>query len=247
MVRAELERVELLIHERGIDGLQAATVMVVGLGGVGAMAAEALTRSGVGHLVLVDHDIISASNINRQIHSLQSTLGIKKSAALRARLLDINPQLVLDIHDCFVDQAHVEMLFDRPIDAVIDAIDTITCKAILLHEAHKRGILKISSMGMGNRMDPTQLDLRPLSKTTYDPVARTLRHLAKEFQLDDFMVVFSREAPIKPHHQVNPAGETRKVKMPPGSSPFVPNAAGLAAASYIVTKLLERLYNDSEV
>lgn len=239
MARETLERVSLLLNENQIQKLEQTTVLIAGLGGVGAIAAEALARVGVGHLVLVEHDCVSLSNINRQIHALSSTVGQSKLELMASRLKDINPNLIIDVRDTFITRENIDTLFSEPIDAMIDAIDTIVMKAELIQRAQKLKIHYISSMGMGNRLDPTKVHVTKLSKTTYDPVARVLRKLSKEYHLRDFKVIASSEHPIKQNRVLQADGHNRKSMMPPGSTPFVPNTAGLLAAYTIVDGLIK--------
>ncbi len=199
-----------------------------------------MTRFGLSNLILMDFDVVSKTNINRQLHALQSSVGIKKTVVMKERLLAINPDAEIELMDCFLNQATLDDLMAFHPDAIIDAIDTITAKALLIQTAQQKQIPIISVMGMGNRFDPTQIEIRKLSRTIEDPLARVLRELQRSMKFKDIDVVYSREIPKKQSTIIHVNGMTRKSQQPPGSTPFVPNAAGLAAASYCVRQLLGR-------
>ncbi len=235
-----LQRVELLIGAEGIQRLSQATVMIVGVGGVGSYAAESLARTGIGTLILVDADTVAESNLNRQIHALYSTLNEPKTKVMAERIHAFNDQCTVIEKPLFYAASQNEQLFDCPIDFVIDCIDTITSKADLIEACKERKIPFISSMGMANRFDPTQIEICDLMKTMNDPLAKVMRNLVRKRHIrGKIPVVFSKELPITQTKIVNENGKTRKEKMPPASTSFVPSAAGLAAASYVVRKLLE--------
>lgn len=233
-----LERVELLLEKEGVHKLKEACVMIVGVGGVGSYAAEALARTGVGHLILVDHDEIALSNLNRQIHANHETIGKKKTTSMKLRIQSFNPECEVEEIPSFFTAEAFEKL-DRPIDFVIDAIDTVTSKMDCIEWCHQRNIPSISSLGMANRLDPSKVFVTTLDKTTYDPLAKACRQVAKQRNLRyKIPVVLSSEHPKKQNKELNESGKTRKERIPPASVVFVPAASGLLCASYVVQKLL---------
>lgn len=236
-----LQRMELLIGEENLKKLKESTVMVVGVGGVGSYAAEALARSGVGRLVLVDGDTVAPSNLNRQIHAVFATIGKSKTEVMKERIDSYRDDCIVVCKDMFYNADANEQLFDVEVDFVIDAIDTMSSKLSLIKYCKEHEIPFISSMGMANRLDPTKVECCDLMKTSYDPVAKIMRNLVRKHHIKGKIpVVFSKEQPSVQTKIVNENGITRKQKMPPASSPFVPSAAGLAAASYAMNVLLKK-------
>lgn len=232
-------RLGLLLSEEEIGRLNNSAVMVVGVGGVGAMAAEALARSAVGTIILVDKDEVETSNLNRQILATEDKIGQKKVDVMKERLLSINPRCHVIAYDCFFDGTKEE-IFGQKTDFVIDAIDTITSKLDLIEICQKKGIRIISSLGMGNRMDPSQLRYTTLDKTQDDPLARAMRQIARKREMNlKVPVVISIEKPVIQNKVTNEDGKTSKEKTPVSSSAFVPNAAGLLLASYTVRELIK--------
>lgn len=235
-----LQRMELLIGCEGIEKLQNATVLVIGVGGVGSYAAEALARCGVGKLILIDGDVVAPSNLNRQIHANYETIGKSKTQVMKERILTYRKDCEVIRYDMFYDADKNEEVFQTSIDFVVDAIDTMTSKLALIQYCLQHNIAFLSSMGMANRMDPTKLEICDLMKTSYDPVAKIMRNMVRKARIKGKIpVVYSSEHPSVQHVIVNEDGKTRKQKMPPASSPFVPSAAGLAIASYAVKKIVE--------
>lgn len=233
------ERTRLLIGEEGFERLQSATVMVVGVGGVGSIAAESLARSGIGKLVLVDGDNIDITNLNRQIQTHHYNIGESKVNAMKDHLLRINPELEIESHHLFFDKESSFLFTD--VDYVVDAIDTITHKMDLIEICLDQGIPFISSMGMGNRMDPSQVFETTLDKTSHDAIARILRGMARKRKIDmkKVPVVLTKEEPIVQYKIVNEDGVTRKEKQPPASMLLVPPAAGLLCASICIRNLIK--------
>ena len=233
-------RLARIINQDQILKLQKSTVMIVGIGGVGAMACEILARSAVGTLIIVDNDVIQLTNINRQIHATDKTINLSKTDVMAERINDIDPNCKVVKYDCFFNKES-EYLFDQHIDYVIDAIDTISAKLDLIEICHKKAIPIISCMGMGNRLDPTQVIYTELNKTEGDPLAKAMRIQARKRMIDyTINVVFSVERPKsldKPFDEK----DNKNGKVPPGSSAFVPNTAGIFLASYVVRKLIERV------
>lgn len=232
------ERIELLIKKEGLEALRNSTVMIVGVGGVGSYAAEALARSFVGHLILVDKDVVESSNLNRQMQATHQTLGTPKVQAMKNRIHSYNPDCKVDMIESFYD-ASMNGLLDQKIDVVIDAIDTLSAKMDLIQACAWRKIPCISSLGMANRLDPTKVEITTLDKSTGDPLAKALRQLAKKRNYTrKIHVVFSSETPIKQNVVIHPDGTTRKDRIPPASMVFVPAASGLACASWAMSQIL---------
>ena len=222
------QRLKLLIGEENFSNLTSATVAIFGVGGVGSFAVEALARSGVGHLVLIDKDNIDATNINRQIHALNSTVGKSKVEVMRERILDINPAAQVDtIQKFFLPTEAVDDFFICRYDYVIDAIDTLTAKIFLVEQCSRRGIKIISSMGAGNKLDPTRFKVADIFQTSIDPVAKIMRKKLKERGIKNLKVVWSDEPP-------------RPVKDFIGSTAFVPSVAGLILAGEVIKDLIRR-------
>lgn len=241
----QFSRNELAIGKEGLEKLKNATVAVLGVGGVGSFAVEALARSGIGRLVLVDKDNVDITNINRQIHALLSTIGRPKVELMKERIADINPECKVIALQMFYTEETYEQFFSYDLDFVIDASDTITYKVHLMKECLKRNIPIISSMGAANKMDPTRFRIVDISKTHTDPIAKVIRaKLRKEGIRRGIPVVFSDEKPIIIREDVrkevgNDQSPIRKAQMPPSSNAFVPSVAGLIMASYVVRELLK--------
>lgn len=219
------------------------TVAIFGVGGVGSFVAEGLARAGVGHLVLVDNDLICLTNINRQIHATSRTVGKKKTETMKARILDINPQAVVDTIDSFYLPDHAADFFQQHYDYVVDAIDTVTGKIDLVLQCRDRGIPIICSMGAGNKLDPTKFEVTDIYKTSVDPLARVMRKKLKENRVRKLKVVYSREKPLVVKQSgcskncICPPGSARNCDMRravPGSISFVPSVVGLIIAGEVV-------------
>lgn len=242
-----LQRMELLIGEDKLALLQDACVMVIGVGGVGSYAAEALARCGIGTLILVDGDTVALSNLNRQIHATYETVGQSKTKVMKERINTYRKDCTVIQKDIFYKEENNDVLFDQPVDFVIDAIDTMSSKLSLIQYCKEHNIPFISSMGMANRLDPTKITICDLMKTSYDPVAKIMRNLVRRHRIKGRIpVVYSSEQPTVQTKIVNENGITRKQKMPPASSPFVPSAAGLACASYAVQTILDNKGNKQD-
>lgn len=242
----QFSRNELSMGPEGLDVLKNATVSVLGIGGVGSFSVEALARSGVGRIIMIDKDVVDITNVNRQIHALLSTVGQPKAKLMQDRIRDINPECDAVALQIFYNEETYEQLFEYKPDYVIDASDTIEYKIHLIKQCLARKIPVISSMGAANKMDPTRFQVADISKTTVDPIARVIRtRLRKDGIKKGVKVVFSTEEPIIPREditqQIAPANaKTRKAKMPPASNAFVPSTAGLIMASVVVRELLQK-------
>lgn len=228
-----LTRTELLLGQQKLERLKASRVIILGLGGVGSAAAEAICRSGVGQMMLVDKDCVGLTNLNRQLVATTATLGRPKTTALAERLLSINPEVILSCREEFVLPENSDFLWDYQPDYIVDCIDTVTAKLFLAEEAHKRGVKLISSMGAGGRVDPTQLRLGDIADTggTSCALSRVMRRELKKRGVPKLNVVYSLETPSKVT-----VGEENG-RHPPASSAFVPPAAGLCLASFVVNQL----------
>ena len=222
-------RLSKVIGDEKVSDLEKKCVLVLGVGGVGGYTVEALARSGIGKLIIVDFDTIDESNINRQIIALESTIGLKKVDVLEKRIKDINETCEVIKIDKFINEDNFIELFDYDIDFFVDACDTVLVKKCVIKECLKRGINFISSMGTGNKLDPSKLEIVDIRKTVNDPLARIMRKFIKDEKINSkVMVLSSSEVPVK-------TGERT-----PGSTAFVPTSAGLLIASYIVRKFIEK-------
>lgn len=243
----QFSRTELAIGPEGLEVMKNSTVAVLGIGGVGSIAAEALARTGVGRIILIDKDVVDITNVNRQIHALTTTVGQPKADLMRDRIKLINPDCDAVSLRMFYTEETAEQLFAYPLDYVLDASDTISYKIHLIKECLRRKIPIISSMGAANKMDPSRFQVADISKTTVDPIARVIRtKLRKEGIKKGVKVVFSTEEPIKPRTDVTQrivpenAPEIRKAQQPPASNAFVPPVAGLIMVSVAVRDLLAK-------
>lgn len=230
----------LFFGEEKQNKLKNIKVCVVGLGGVGAYAVEALARLGVENFVVIDKDDVDLSNLNRQIIALESTIGKEKTSVIKERILDINGNAKVSEYCMFFNEDTKGVILKEKPDYVVDAIDTITCKWSLIKLCLDNNIKFISSMGMGNREDLTKIDITTLDKTSGDPVAKKLRELVKKEnrlkEMKKIKVVFSNELPKKQNKTIN-EGDTRKESCPPSSIIFTPSVAGLLCAYYIYKDL----------
>lgn len=244
----QFSRTELAFGPEGLEAMKNSTVAVLGIGGVGSIAAEALARTGIGRIVMIDKDVVDITNINRQIHALLSTVGQPKVDLMKERIAQINPACDAVALRMFYTEETYEKLFAYPLDYVIDASDTISYKIHLIKQCLERKIPIISSMGAANKMDPSRFQVADISQTSMDPIARVIRQkLRKQGIHKGVKVVFSTEEPIKPRSDVtrkivpeNAPKDIRKAQMPPSSNSFVPPAAGLIMVSVVVKDLLKK-------
>ncbi len=230
MSNEAFSRTEQLLGAAAMQLLSASRVAVFGIGGVGGYVAEALVRSGVGALDLFDNDTVCESNLNRQIIALHSTISQYKVDAMRARIADIAPAVKVEAHRCFYmpDNA-AEYPFDC-YDYVVDAVDTVTAKLTIIEHAKEAGVPVISCMGTGNKLDPSQLRIADISKTSVCPLARVMRRELRARGITHVKVVYSTEQPIKPDN----------VSRTPASVAFVPASAGLMIAGEVVRTLSKK-------
>ncbi len=222
MNKEELSRLAMVIGEEQLEKLKRSRIAVFGVGGVGGHVCEALVRCGIGHIVIFDNDVVSPSNLNRQIIALHSTIGQKKVEVMKNRLLDISPELEIITHDVFYGAENADDFPLTEYDYIADAIDSVPSKLELIRRAAESGTPIISSMGTGGKLDPSRLEISDISKTEYCPLAKTVRAALRKMGINHLPVVFSREEPKK-------TGERT-----PGSTAFVPAAAGLLMASKII-------------
>ena len=234
MSREQFTRTERLLGADAMERLAASRVAVFGVGGVGGYAVEALARSGVGTLDLIDNDKVCESNLNRQIIALHSTLGQYKVDAAAQRARDINPDITVNAHKLFYTPETAGELDFRSYDYIIDAIDTVTGKLDLAVKAQEYQIPVISSMGAGNKLDPGRFVVTDLAKTTMDPLARIMRKELKKRGIRHLKVVYSTEKPM-PVEPVETEASLRRIT--PGSTAWVPAAAGLMLAGEVIRDL----------
>lgn len=212
-----------LIGRPAFEKLQTSSVCVFGCGGVGSYVVEALARSGVGRITIVDNDVVDRSNINRQLIALNSTVGMPKAQAAAKRVADINPDCIVTPVEIFFDSEHTIPL---DFDYIADAIDSVPSKLFLIEEAEKQGVPVISAMGTGNKLNPSEFEVADISKTSYCPLAKKMRYELRKRGINHLKVVYSREEPA-----------VRAV--PPASISFVPGSAGLLMAGEIIKDLIK--------
>ena len=230
----QFSRTEILIGRDAVEKLKSASVALFGVGGVGGFVAEALARAGIGRFDLIDNDTVSITNLNRQIIALHSTVGRYKTEVMKERILDINPDARVNIHNCFYLPENKDSIDFSEFDYVIDAVDTVTAKLTIIEEAKKADVPVISSMGTGNKLNPTMLEVSDISKTSVCPLAKVMRYELKKRGIKGVKVVYSKEQPLTPA----PSDEETTKRAVPGSVSFVPSAAGLIIASEVIKDLI---------
>ena len=196
-------RTKLLIGEEALEKLGKAKVAVYGIGGVGSFVVEGLVRAGIGHIILIDNDIVSSSNLNRQIHATHQTIGKRKIDVMKQRILDINPELIVDIYMAQEIEEGEENLIDNSFSYVIDAVDTVVTKIKLIERANQLQIPILSCMGTGNKLDPTRFEVTDIYKTSVCPLARVIRKELKKRDIKQLKVLYSKEEPIQTKNQSN--------------------------------------------
>jgi len=229
----QFHRTELLLGEDAMKKLKSSRVAIFGIGGVGGYAAEALARSGVGTLDLIDNDTVSVTNLNRQIIALHSTIGQYKTQVAAERIHDICPDISVNVHNCFYLPETADQFDFRQYDFVIDAIDTVKGKIEIVMQAKAAGVPVISSMGAGNKLDPAAFRVADIYKTKVCPLARVMRYELKKRNVHSLKVVYSEEQPIQPAH----SEEVSSKRNVPGSLAFVPSVAGLILAGEVIKEL----------
>ena len=251
----QFSRTELIFGKEAMERLARARVAVFGIGGVGGYTVEALARSGVGALDLIDDDKVCLTNINRQIYALRSTVGKYKVDVAKERILDINPECRVETYKTFYMPDTAEQFDFSQYDYIVDAIDTVTGKIEIIEQAKKAGVPVISSMGAGNKTDPTAFEVTDIYKTSVCPLAKVMRYQLKSRGIKKLKVVYSKEQPVRPvedmaiscrQHCICPPG-TRKCTVRrdiPGSNAFVPSVVGLIIAGEVIKELAQ--YDEKE-
>ncbi|MBQ9458090.1 MAG: tRNA threonylcarbamoyladenosine dehydratase [Bacilli bacterium] len=228
-------RFEALIGEDGLKKLSSARVAVFGIGGVGGEAVMALARSGIGHLDLIDHDVVAPSNINRQAVAFTDTIGQEKTEVMKEMVHRINPECEVTVFNTFFLPGQEEDFPFAQYDYVIDAIDTLSAKIALIQVCHQHNVPLVSCMGMGNKLHPECIEVGDIYQTTMDPLSKIVRQKLRKLGIPSLKVVYSKEPPLQANTEETPSKGKKTV---PGSSPFVPPAAGLTLASVVVQDLL---------
>ncbi len=240
----EFTRTALLLGEPAIEKLQKSRVAIFGVGGVGGYVCEALVRSGVGAFDLIDKDVVDVTNINRQIIATQSTVGRPKVEVMKERMLDINPEVLVNARECFFLPENATDFDFTEYDFVVDCVDTVTAKIQIIMQAKEAGVPVISSMGAGNKLDAGRFKVADIYKTNVDPLARVMRRELKKRGVKKLTVVYSDEEPMTPiaiadSLETDTLEETAgRAKQTPGSMAFVPGAAGLIIAGEVVRQLV---------
>ena len=244
-----LSRTELLIGKDGLDKLRNSKVVVFGVGGVGSYTIEALARSGVGELIIIDDDTVCLTNLNRQVHATYNTISRSKVEVMKERIASINKDCNVITHEVFVTEENISEIIADDVDYVVDAIDTVTAKLGLAEYCYKNGIKIMSSMGTGNKLDPTQFKVTDVFKTKVCPLAKVMRHELRKRGVEKLKVVYSEEIPIKPNYDdvvtcktgCVCTGGTKKCAIKrqiPGSISFVPPVAGMIIGGEVIKDIL---------
>ena len=235
------DRTKRLLGADAMEKLHNAHVAVFGIGGVGGHAVDALVRSGIGKITIVDSDEVAVSNINRQLIATEKSIGRKKVLVMKDHLLEINPSVEVYVHDCFfLPETEDEFDFSE-YDYVIDAVDTVTAKLALVEACENAQTPIISSMGAGNKLDPTAFEVTDIYKTSVCPLAKVMRRELKKRNIKHLKVVYSKEEPLEPIEDVDfVSDEKRQRRATPGSIAFVPSVAGLILAGEVVKDLAKR-------
>lgn len=251
MKQHALTRTELLIGKDALEKIKNSKVVVFGIGGVGSFTVEALVRAGVGKVVLIDDDTICLTNLNRQIHANFDTISKAKVEVMKERILKINPKCEVITHQTFVTKDNIGDIITEDVDYVVDAIDTVSSKIALIVYCKERNIDIISSMGTGNKLDPTQFKVTTLDKTKICPLAKVMRHELRKREITKVKVLFSEELPIKPKVDDvitskegcvcsgNSSKKCTAKRQIPGSISFVPPVAGMIIGGEVVKDLIK--------
>jgi tRNA A37 threonylcarbamoyladenosine dehydratase len=247
----EFSRTELLLGAEGVDKLRNSFVAVFGVGGVGSFTVEALVRSGVGNIAIIDDDKVCLTNINRQLIATRKTVGKNKVEVMRDRILEINPKVNVEIHQTFYGKDNADEFDLSKYDYIVDAIDTVSSKLTLIERAKSCNTPIISSMGAGNKLDPTKFQVTDIYKTSICPLARAMRSELRKRGIESLKVVYSQEPALKPIENqedncsnkcICPSGTQRKCtvrRQIPGSVAFVPSVAGLIIAGEVIKDIIE--------
>ena len=227
-------RLEILIGEDKVNLLKSKRVAIFGIGGVGGAVVEALARSGIGEFDLIDNDTVSLTNINRQIIATHDTLNKDKVDVMKDRILSINKDAIVNVHKCFFLRENSYLFDFSKYDYVVDAVDTVTAKLEIITKAKEANVTVISSMGTGNKLNPTMLEVTDISKTSVCPLAKVMRYELRKRNIKNVKVVYSKEEPITP--KIVLKDEFRTI---PGSTSFVPPVAGYIIASEVIKDLIQ--------
>lgn len=230
-------RMEILVGEEGVNKLAEAKIAVFGLGGVGSYVAEALARCGVGSLTLVDHDTVSVTNINRQLFALRSTVGRSKVMVAKERIRDIDENILVHTYETFYNEDTAGMFDFHSFDYIVDAIDTVTSKLLIIEQAKACNVPVLSCMGTGNKLNPSRFEITDISKTSVCPLAKVIRVELRKRGIRKVKVLYSKEKPIKVTETEEKKGRTDRPV--PGSISFVPSVAGLMIAGEVVRDILD--------
>lgn len=251
MSQHSLTRTELLVGSEGIEKLKNAKVVVFGVGGVGSFAVEALTRAGIGNLILVDDDTVCVTNLNRQIHATEATVNRVKVEVMKERVLSINSKCNVITKQIFVTPENIKDIIPDDADYVVDAIDTITAKLALVEYCTEKNIKIMCSMGTGNKMDPTQFEVADVYDTKVCPLAKVMRYELRKRGVKKLKVVYSQEIPTKPNkgpvavvkvednNEVEVEKRIKPKRQTPGSISFVPPVAGMIIGGEVIKDILE--------
>ena len=235
----QFSRTELIIGKENIEKLKNSKVAIFGIGGVGSYVLEGLVRSGVGKFILVDNDNVSLTNINRQIIATTKTIGKPKVEVAKERVLEINPNAEVEIYQEFFMPENDIKILDKSITYIVDAIDTVTAKIELVLLANELNIPIISSMGTGNKLDPTKFEITDINKTSICPLAKVMRKELRTRNIKKLKVIYSKEEPIKPNTSIEQIENSKK--QVPGSISFVPSVAGLMIAAEVVKDIIYKM------
>mgnify|MGYP002622780662 CR=1 FL=1 len=235
----QFSRTEIILGKESLERLKKARVAIFGIGGVGGFVAESLARAGIFHLDLIDNDTVSLTNINRQIIAFHSTIGQAKVFVMKERILDINPECEVNAIQCFFLPENKDSFDFTKYDYVVDAVDTVKAKLQIITQAKEANIPVISSMGAGNKLDPTLFEIADISKTSVCPLARVMRQECKKRGITHVKVVYSKEKPVssKLSESEKDSAELKGNSIAPGSISFVPAVAGLIIASQVIKDL----------
>lgn len=227
-MQEQFSRTELVLGKENIEKLKQSKVIVYGIGGVGSFTVEALVRGGIGHIVLVDNDYIDITNINRQIHATHKTIGKAKVEVMKQRILEINPNIIVDIYQLDKININEEEIIDSSFSYIVDAVDTVSTKIKLIEKAQKENIPIISAMGTANKIDPTKFEVTDIYKTLVCPLCKVMRKELKKRNINKLKVVYSKEEQIK--------NDTNAL----GSVSFVPSVAGLIIAGEVIKDIIKK-------
>lgn len=225
------DRSEILLGSEALKKLKSSTVAVFGIGGVGSYTAEALVRGGIGNLFLFDGDIVSQTNINRQLVATVKTIGMPKIQVAADHCKEVNPEVNITAEQLFFDHENADRIDFSKFDYIVDAIDTVSSKILLIEKAKSAGVPVISCMGAGNKLDPTRFEVTDISKTSVCPLAKVMRYELKKRNITKVKVLYSKEEPIR-------HGQTENGRPIPGSVSFVPSVAGLIIAGEVIKDLI---------